>query len=232
MTTNKLQLNDTKTEAMIALSNRMSIHTSLPAGIYIEDTDVPFVSSVKNLGITPDSNISMPQHINNTCKTACIQVRHISSIRHLRTTQATQTLVCSLVLSRLDYVTPYFQVALNNCQANFKKFRTLQHGLYVKSDHIQPILQSLHWLLVTHRIQYNISTICFNSLSSKAPQYLPDHTQAYTPTRKLRSASDSRTFVIPRVNTKLFGERSFSYLSGTICLGQSITLILHHSKPL
>ena len=59
MTTNKLQLNDTKTEAMIALSNRMSIHTSLPAGIYIEDTDVPFVSSVKNLGVTPDSNFSM-----------------------------------------------------------------------------------------------------------------------------------------------------------------------------
>ena len=38
-----------------------------------------------------------------SCKAAYIQIRHISSIWHLLTPQATQTLVCSLVLSRLDY---------------------------------------------------------------------------------------------------------------------------------
>ena len=98
----KLQINDNKTEAMIILSNRMSAHSPLPSAIHIGDADVPFVSSVKNLGVTLDSNLSMSQHINNTCKAAYIQIRHISSI-HLLTTQATQTLVCSLVLSRLDY---------------------------------------------------------------------------------------------------------------------------------
>ena len=125
---------------MIALSIRMSIHTSLPSVIHIGYTDVPFVSSVKNLGVTLDSNLSMSQHINNTCKTAYVQIRHISSIRHtyksgtsvlygihtnqahqfytvyiqirhissiryLLTTPATQTLVGSLVLSRLDHCT-------------------------------------------------------------------------------------------------------------------------------
>ena len=103
MTANKLQLNDNKTEAMIILSNRMSVHSPLPSVIHIGDADVPFVSSVKNLGVTLDSNLSMSQHISNTCKAAYIQIRHISSIRHILTTQATQTLVCSLVLSRLDY---------------------------------------------------------------------------------------------------------------------------------
>ena len=83
MTTNKLQLNDTKTEAMIALSNRMSMHTSLPSVIHIGDADVPLMSSVENLGLTQDSNLSMSQHINNTCETAYIQIRHFSSIRHL-----------------------------------------------------------------------------------------------------------------------------------------------------
>ena len=103
MTANKLQLNDNKTEAMIILSNRMSVHSPLLSVIHIGDTDVPFVSSVKNLGVTLDSNLSMSQHINNTCKAAYIQIRHISSIRHLLTTEATQTFVCSLVLSCLDY---------------------------------------------------------------------------------------------------------------------------------
>ena len=52
MTANKLQLNDNKTEAMIILSNRMSVHSPLPSVIHIGDADVPFVSSVKNLGVT------------------------------------------------------------------------------------------------------------------------------------------------------------------------------------
>ena len=42
MTANKLQLNDNKPEAMIILSNRMSVHCPLPSAI--GDTDVPFVS--------------------------------------------------------------------------------------------------------------------------------------------------------------------------------------------
>ena len=59
MTAKKLQLNDNKTEAMIILSNRMSIHSPLPSVIHIGDADVPTVSSVKNLGVTRDSNLIM-----------------------------------------------------------------------------------------------------------------------------------------------------------------------------
>ena len=66
-----------------------------------------------------------------------------------------------------------------------------------KSDHIHPILETLHWLPVTHRIQYKILTICFNSISETAPQYLSDLLQPYTPARQLRSASDTWTLVTP-----------------------------------
>ena len=208
-----------KTEAMIILSNRMSVHSPLPSVIHIGDADVPFVSSVKNLGVTLDSNLSMSQHISNTCKAAYIQIRHISSIRHLLTTQATQTLVCSLVLSRLDYCNSL----LSGCpQYLLDKLQKVQNAVArlvckaKKSDHIHPILATLHWLPVTHRIQYKISTICFNSISGTAPQYLSDLLQPYTPARQLRSASDTRTFVTPRVNTKTFGERSFSYAGPSV----------------
>ena len=67
------------------------------------------------------------------------------------------------------------------------------------------------WLPVTHRIQYKIPTICSNSISGTAPLYLTDLFQPYTPARQLRSASYTRTFVTPLVNTKTSGERSFSY---------------------
>ena len=64
----------------VILSNRISVHSPLPSVIHIGDADVPFVSSVKNLGVTLDSNLSMSQHISNTCKAAYIQIRHIRSI--------------------------------------------------------------------------------------------------------------------------------------------------------
>ena len=199
MIANKLQVNDNKTEAMIILSNIMSVHSPLPSVIHIGDADVPFVSSVKNLGVTMNSNLSMSQHISNTCKAAYIQIRHISSVRHLLTIQATQTLVCSLVLSRLDYCNSL----LSGCpQYLLDKLQKVQNAAArlvckaKKSDHIHPILETLHWLPVTHRIQYKMS-ICFNSISGTDPQYLSDLLQPYTPARQLRSASDTRTFATP-----------------------------------
>ena len=137
----------------------------------------------------------MSQYISNTCKAAYIKIRHISSIRHLLTTQATQTLVCCLVLSRLDNCISL----LSGCPQYLQKVQNAAARLVCKakkSDQIHPILETLHWL-VTHRIQYKISTICFNSISGTAPQYLSDLLQPYTPARQLRSASDTRTFVPP-----------------------------------
>ena len=69
---NKPQLNDLKTDAMIMLSECLYIHNPLPSFIHIGDADVPFVSSVKNLVIILDSNLSMSQYTSNTCKAACV----------------------------------------------------------------------------------------------------------------------------------------------------------------
>ena len=53
-----------------------------------------------------------------------------------------------------------------------------------KSDHIHPILETLHWLPVAHVShsinQYKISIICFNSISGTAPHYLSDLLQPYS----------------------------------------------------
>ena len=161
----------------------------------------------------------MSQNISNTCKAAYIQIRHISSIRNLLTTQATQTLVCSLVLSRLDYCNSLLSGCLQYLLDKLQKAQNASERLVCKakkSDHIHPILQTLHWLPVTHRIQYKISTICYNSIYRTAVYYLSDLLQPYTPARKVRSASDTRIFVTPRVNSKTFGERSFSYAGPSV----------------
>ena len=143
----------------------------------------------------------------------------LSCVYIFLTTQATPKLVCFLVLSSLNYCNSF----LSGCpQYLLDKLQKVQNAAArlvckaKKSDHIHPILATLHWLPVTHRIQYKISTICFNSISGTAPQYLSDLLQPYTLARQLGSASDLRTFVTPRVNTKTFSEKSFSYVGPSV----------------
>ena len=50
-----------------------------------------------------DDKLSVKQQVSNICQSAYLELRRISSIRHVLTADATKTLVTSLVLSRLDY---------------------------------------------------------------------------------------------------------------------------------
>ena len=59
--------------------------------------------TVKNLGVTYDDDMTLKQHISNTCRSSYMQLRKINSIRQYLTTNAVKTLVQSVVISRLDY---------------------------------------------------------------------------------------------------------------------------------
>ena len=79
-----------------------------------------------------------------------------------------------------------------------------------KHDHITPALKKLHWLPVEQRIMFKILCLTFKALHGLAPGYIADLIKPYSPTRALHS-SDHQLLCIPKVNTKKFGERSFSH---------------------
>ena len=59
---------------------------------------------VKNLGVFLDNTLSVEQHISHLCRSAYLAMRQIASIRrYLTEKKTTVQLVCSFVLSRLDY---------------------------------------------------------------------------------------------------------------------------------
>ena len=100
MTENKLQLNADKTETMIFSSSKLK-HP--PAPLSICQATICFSDLVRNLGFYLDKDLSVKEHINFTCKTAFLEIRRISTIRHYLTDDATKTPVVSFVLSRIDY---------------------------------------------------------------------------------------------------------------------------------
>ena len=96
MTANKLKPNDNKTESLLIESNRTYFPNPPPTSIYIGNTDIPFSSQAKNLDVTLPSNLSMEKHVTNVCRSAYVEIRRISNIRHYLTIDATKTSITTV----------------------------------------------------------------------------------------------------------------------------------------
>ncbi len=81
----------------------------------------------------------------------------------------------------------------------------------ITSDHITPVLRSLHLLPVTIRIYFKVLLLVYKSLNGLGPKYIADMLTEYKPNRPLRSVGSSH-LEIPRVHTKQ-GESAFSYFA-------------------
>ena len=218
MTQNKLQLNDEKTELLLACPKKFLNHPSLPTFLEIGNTTVPFSSSVRSLGVTLDPTLSFQQHISNVCRSAYLELRKISSVRHLLSAEATTTLVCAFIFSKLDYCNSLLAGLPKRLIHRLQRIQNNAARLVCKSskfEHVSPLLHSLHWLPISDRIDYKISSLTHSAICGTGPEYLSELVQIYTLSRPLRSSSDTRLLCIPSVRTKIYGQRSFSYQAPT-----------------
>ena len=99
-----------------------------------------------------------------------------------------------------------------------------------KQNRISPLLMSLHWLPINARIEYKLSVICHSFFLGLSPIYLSDLLSVYTPKGNLRSSSDNRILCIPKLRTKTFGHRLFSFAAPTIW--NSLPLELRHTDSI
>ena len=81
MNTNKLKLNDAKTDVIIFTREKANT-SSLPDFLKVNDTNVPISDKVKNLGVILDRNMTMTSYISQLCKNVYLQIRNISQIRN------------------------------------------------------------------------------------------------------------------------------------------------------
>ena len=156
MKTNCLKLNDSKTEFLV-MSKQDHSTTLDKNSISIGEVDVEAVQSAKNIGVFIANTLSMEEQVNNVCRNCYISMPQISEIRPYLTQDATETLVKSLITSRLDC---YNALLLRVPDDLLKKLQLAQNNaarLVTRSrpSHICPVLKKLHWLPVSFRIEYN-----------------------------------------------------------------------------
>ena len=96
-------MNEDETDVLLITAKRIVNLQHLPEAMNINGTCIKFSPSVKNLGVTLDSTLSRHQHVMNVYRVAYLEIRRINSIQNLLSIYAVKTLVCSFVLSRLDY---------------------------------------------------------------------------------------------------------------------------------
>ncbi len=145
-------------------------------------------------------------------------LKNISKLRpmsNLTTMSNAEMLIHAFMTSRLDYC----NALLGGCSAHLiNKLQMVQNAAARvftrtrKYDHISPVLSTLHWLPIKHRIDFKILLITYKALNGLAPQYLSELLSHYSPSRPLRSRNSGH-LIIPRISKSTAGGRSFFNLA-------------------
>jgi len=215
---NMLKLNDSKTEFFIAAS-KYNITRFSDTTIQIGCAKIAPSPTIKNLGITFDSAMTMSDHITSMCKSINFILWNLAKIRRFIDQDASSNAMRALVLSKLDYG----NALLIGCKCkDLARLQRLQNRAarivyQVPRRHsTSPLLNSLHWLPVEKRIRFKILLHVFKVLNGLSPIYLTDYIATYIPSREgLRSEVDVTRLVIPR-STRKMGDSSFSVSGPTL----------------
>ncbi len=144
-----------------------------------------------------------------TTKSAYYHLKNIARIRFFVSSQDLEKLVHVCITSRVDYfngllpkkTVRQLQLIQNTAARILTRTRT--------SEHITPVLRSLHWLHVTCRIDFKVLLLVYKSLNGIGSKYIADMLNEYKSNRPLRSLGSSQ-LEIPRTRTKQ-RESTFSY---------------------
>ena len=99
MRQNFLQLNNEKTEAILFGNKKDRLElTSL-----LSNKGLQVKTTVKNLGVQIDSDLTFNSHIKSVSKSAFYHLKNISKLRNLMTKSDLEKLIHAFISSRLDY---------------------------------------------------------------------------------------------------------------------------------
>ena len=94
-TVNMLKLNN-KTELMLVTSKGTKYLHNLPTSITINNAQIPFKQSVKNIDFTLYCHLTMNAHVSNIARTCYFELHHLAAIRGFLASTATATLISAL----------------------------------------------------------------------------------------------------------------------------------------
>ena len=210
-----LQLNTAETEVIWCSSSRRQEQIPQAALRVGNDSVIP-ASSMRDLAIYIDSDApSVKTHVSRTVSCCFAALRQIRSIRRSVSQLVLQSLVVSLLLTRLDYGNATLSGVASNQLDRLQSVTNAAARLVYSarnSDHITPLLRDLRWLRVPQRIEFKLSVLVFRCLHGLARPHLARalcRVADMDCRRRLRSASTLELHV-PLTRRVNVGDRAFA----------------------
>ncbi len=101
-TNNFLLLNSEKTEVLI-IGPKNHTSNNLEHCLTLDGCSLDSSSSVRNLGVLFDSNLSFDSHFSSICKIIFFHLKNISKLRPMLSISNAEMLINAFMTSRLDY---------------------------------------------------------------------------------------------------------------------------------
>ena len=146
--------------------------------IDLAGSTLTFQSSVNDLGVLIDSQLTMREHVQRVCRKSFYQLRQLSVIRSSLSMKTCTALVHAFVTSRLDYcnslLTGINKELLNRLESILRSAARLvmrERKFYPISEDIR---NTLHWLPVRQRIEFKLGILAFECLHGDASSYLSE----------------------------------------------------------
>ena len=173
MSMNHLQMNNTKTE-FITFGTAHLLNKKNLDSITFRDTTVKSSKTIKFLGVLLDDTLSFKQHVAAHAKSALYGIHLIKNVRKYLTMATTKMLMCTMVLSQLDYIN---SILTNTSLITTRLYQKIQNQatriIYkrTKWTSATSFMKQLHWLPIRYRCCFKLLTIMYKTLHGKGPAY-------------------------------------------------------------
>jgi len=213
MAENFLKLNDDKTD-FIVIGNKCFTSQITQNHLAVGEHTVSASSSVKNIGASFDTSVSMGTEISAKCRSAWWQLYQISKIKKFLTADQLKTVTVSLVLSKLDQNNSLLHELPDYLLGRLQRVQNSAARMILSAGRqtdAVPLLVSLHWLPVKKRIKFKILLLVYKCLNGIGPLYLTELLFPYSNSdiRKCLRSSSLDNLHVPQTNNK-YGDRSFA----------------------
>jgi len=203
---NGMALNPSKSDAILfGTAQHLKTMSSLTS-VKIADSAIQFSDTVKILGVTLDSNLTLESHIKAISKSCFYHIRSFRQIRPSMDRSMAMAVASALVSARLDYVN---SILFGCPQKHIYRLQRVQHVLArvvmqqaYRSSSSTELFKQLHSLPIEWLIRFKLATSTYKALHTGHPPYLTDLLQ-YHKSSVSTCSSTSQLLAIPGITHPL-----------------------------